>query len=278
MAFSRVHLFKLVPTDNLQPSLFESGDLAEDMRNVLVPTRSVSRYSRTWRLSTPIWTHKDRVIGGRIGFDASSQRRAIVYDESQHDFIPGRQESKVGTFVHYAIHCDLGFAATEISPPEIRANSVRGALQEFMQTGSHPQNLNVDPVFDTRDLYEWISAVDRVASITANMERANPTYRHKNIEDLFVRSGAEDVSVEASAPQDGTLALPEESPLYEYTDYAEDGHGSVLAAGSVGNRSVVYRSGDSPVNERIEIPDDADVRAVIRRLASWISSVIERML
>lgn len=277
MASRRVYLFRLLPTDDMQLTLFESDDLAVDIKRVLVPTRSIERYNRIWRLSAPIWTDNDRVIGGKLGFDALSQRRTTVYDESKHDFVAGSQSANVGTFVHYALHCDLRCIATEVRPPDIRPNSVRAALEEFIQSGRNPLNIKIEHMFDVRGLHEWVNTVERVARITANMERANPSYRHKNVEAIFEGSGAEDVQVDARASEDGTLTLPENSPMHEFAEYAEDGHGSVDAYGSIGNREVFYRSGESPVSEQIEVPEDGDVGTVVRRLVVWMISVIDRM-
>ncbi|MCY3958513.1 MAG: hypothetical protein OXG65_09480 [Chloroflexi bacterium] len=276
MISRRVYLFAILPTDDLQPTFFETGDLAEDIKHSLVPTRRVERYTRTWRISKPVETHGGRVIGGKLGFDESSQRQAITYDETEHDFVPGSQVSRVGKFIHYAVHCDLRYMAAEVRPPDIRPNSVKGAMQEFMQTGSHPLNLKVDSVYDARGLSTWIREVDRVSSFVANMERANPKYKNKSIEELFEKSGAEEVDVSARASQDSSLDIVD-SPLHLYAEYAEDGHGHVDAQGMISANASIYLSGRRAVSENLVIEEDADIKTVVGQLGSWINSILSRL-
>ncbi len=233
-------------------TIFESGDFAADIKQVLVATSSVERFGRSWRLSRPVEQADGTVLTGKLGFERVGETESVIYDEASQDFISREERSQEGAFVHYALHYESQYMVVEIDPPDIRPESVRGALRDLIQENPYGHRFEVDFVSNGQAFVDWLSDVTEVATFKVSIRRPNPDFgRSREIRELLEESNAARVSIDARAAKNESLEI-EKSPFGAYAEYATDEHGRVQAQGYRDESPSSYDSDQHRLSQTIE--------------------------
>ncbi len=274
MAKRNLNILRILRSAETPSTLFASNDFATDIRKVLVPTSSVTRYSRVWRLSKPEEMPSGQILVGKLGFERAGHTDTVTYDENKLDFVSLTESLQMGTFVHYVLDYESQYLIAEVRPPEIRPQSVLGALREFLRTSPYNLGFEIEFVSDHQALTDWLASVTRVFNFKVSMRRPNPDYsgRAREIQDLLETSNASTVSVEAEAAMEESLEISE-SPLGPYAEYATEEHGQVQAQGSDGNVILSYDSAQNLLNRTIEVDDKETSDTLFRKLIGILHTV-----
>ena len=258
-------------------TIFESGDFAADIKQVLVATSSVERYNRIWRLSRPIDVAGETVLAGKIGFERIGATEAVIYDEDSQDFISREEHSQMGAFVHYALHYESQYMVVEINPPDIRPESVRGALRGLIRENPYGHRFEVDFISNGQAFSDWLESVTEVTTFKVSIRRPNPDFskRTQEIRELLEKSNAARVSIDARAAKDESLEI-ERSPFGAYAEYATDEHGRVQAQGHSDASPSSYDSDQHRLSQTIEALDEETDESLLNRLIDALRSVIPR--
>ena len=109
-----------------QRTLFQSSfDI--DIQQVINPDNKIYRYGRTWRFSKPK-IHEGFLVG-KLGFISSGIEKRTDYDELAKDFIEHTIDSKLSTFVFWAVDLSQQILAFETKPPDIKTTLEKGSLR-----------------------------------------------------------------------------------------------------------------------------------------------------
>jgi hypothetical protein len=239
-----------------QRTLFQDS-FDVDIRKVINPDKSVSRYGRTWRFSRP----KDinGFLAGKLGFISAGTEKRVDYDEEIKDFIEQTVDSKQSTFVFWAIDLSKQILAFESKPPDIKYQSFKGAFDGFLD--ELPDiGLTVEDIVETSKFIEWVEAIDRVTKFTANLRAPNPDYsKHANfIRAILEDTNADKAKVELAKLSESTDSLNTEKTIKEMVEYGEEGYSSIVARGEKADQPKIFDSRKRVPLERISIPDGID--------------------
>ena len=132
------------------------------------------------------------VLAGKLGFERVGQSEAAIYNETRQDFISLEERSQKGAFVHYIVHHDSQYMVVEIKPPDIKPESIRGALRGLVRENPYGHRFDVDFVSNGEAFTDWLSSVSQVSTFKVSVRRPNPDYsgRPREIRELLEQSNA----------------------------------------------------------------------------------------
>jgi len=240
-----------------QTTIYQRG-YEQDIREVLNPDRTISRYGRTWRISKPI-EYKENYYVGKLGFMSLASEKKTYYDEKQKDFIEQAINSKQGHYVHWVIDLSTHLIAFDTKPPDIRYYSFIGAFKDLLDL--YPDyNLTVEKILESSKFYEWAKTVDRITEFTANLRAPNPNFesRPKIIIDLLKDTNADFAKIRISKEKGSGESLNTENTIKDLVKYGEDGYSTIVARGMLKTgKSKEYDSKREVPTDRVDIPSDA---------------------
>ena len=196
----------------------------EEIVDALSPDNTVTRYSRTWRLSAP--STSERSLVGKLGFVRRSAGASVTYDERLHDFVVSEAPTIQGNFAYYVLDLPTRILGFEERPPDIYRQSFLGALEGLL----HSQGFkwDVDPLTDEASFEAWLRDVDVVTRFHATVNRPNPTPRRHaaEIRDLILEPKSDRFTVDATVDSDSSEGLQVDGTILgALADHAADGNG-----------------------------------------------------
>ena len=277
MARRNLVFLRILRDADSQTNFFESGDFATDVKQVLVPTSSVERYKRVWRLSRPVERANASLLAGKLGFESVGQTEAVIYDEDTQDFISVEETPQIGTLVHYVLDYKSQYMVVETKTPDIKPETVRGALRGLITQNEYGQGFEVDFVSNGQDFLDWLNSVTEVAKFKVSLRRPNPDFdkRPREIRELLEKSNAARVSVDATAAQGESLEI-NDSPFGRYAEYASDEHGRVQAQGSREKAPSTYDSDRHRLTEVVDISDSDTSETMFEKLIESLRTVVSQ--
>jgi hypothetical protein len=236
-------------------------DLGQAIAESLTPGKSVLRYNRLWRL--PKHTRREGFIYGRIGFEYPNSSVG-VWNEQAKDY----RSIRPAQITPYVIHAASGQVAFELKSSTIKPWTFQTNFQAL---------LNKDSAYRWRVILEeltypswedWEKSV-RITDIRIRMERPNPRYKGKRVEDVL--EGAK-----ASA---ATLAVhgddidPDDSSFVSQALEHAKRYGHISAKGLAGSEKREWQSEDGGTVDREQAPRDPATRAVAPK---WLRQLLEQ--
>lgn len=275
MATRNLIFLRILRDAELPMTIFESGDFAADINEVLAATNSVERYKRRWRLSKPVEQASGSVLTGKLGFERLGQIEAAIYDENRQDFVNFEERSQMGSFVHYVLHYESQYMVVEIKPPDIKPESVRGALRGLVRENPYGHGFEIDFVSNGQAFTDWLSSVSQVSTFKVSLRRPNPDFsdRPREIRELLEQSNAARVSIDARSARDESLEI-EASLFGAYAEYATDEHGRVQARGFGEDTPSSYDSDRHRLSEAVDFSEKESSKEVFGTLIAAVLSVL----
>jgi hypothetical protein len=274
MAIRHLALFRLLRDENLPASLWEPQEFRETVEGALDPEIQVLRYRRVWRLSAP-HVIENRWLWGKLGFQQSVSAESTYYDDTNHDFVTRAGAAEAAFFSHYVLDLENQYMLFELRPPDIRMQSFAGAFQAILDE-SIGNRLQLEPVPDTSEFFEWLREVDSVTSLHISLRRANPNFdgRPEGIRSLLEATNAARLDIDAKSGSPDQPLQVENTDLATYVEYAGDGYGAIRAQGRQGDKVRAYSSSRNVVQEEMETADLEDSQSIVRRIIEALQSLI----
>lgn len=229
----------------------------QNIREVLNPDTTVSRYGRTWRLSQPI-VFEDNFFVGKLGFISSGVEKRTDYDEEKKDFIEQPVDSRQVNFSRWAIDLSTHLIAFETKPPDIKYQSFIGAMKGILD--KRPDiGLTIESIIESEKFYQWVEEIEIVTKFSANLRAPNPNYegRPKFIQKLLEDTNADFAKVEVSKEKGSLETLDTDKTIREVVIYGEEGYATIVAHGLKDGDQKLYDSRRKVHIERIDIPVSA---------------------
>lgn len=192
----------------------------------LVPGTKVTRYDRVWHMAR--FSREDGWIHGRIGFERADQ--GPMWNEAEQDFVEATVlQAQAVPFVIDVPTMRMAFQlrGTTIKPGTFRGN-FQGLLNEARPSYRWVVRLEgvQQPPWE-----EWREIVSRVIELRVHMEKPNPRYPGREVENLFEQSKAAAADLVLKAPENGDINLDAEFVL-QAIQLAQE-HGRIAATGVV---------------------------------------------
>ncbi len=209
------------------------ADFADALVASLRPGKNVLRYNRLWRL--PKHTRRDGFIYGRIGFEYPNSSVG-VWSEEQKDYTTIRP-AEVTPFV---LHVETGRLAFELKGGTIKPWTFQTNFRALLNKGStYRWHVTLEEL--TQPSWEdWEKSVNRITSLRIRMERPNPRYRSKRVEDVLEGAKASAATLAMSGedidPDDSTFVT-------QALDHAKR-YGHISAKGVVDGEKSTWQSED----------------------------------
>lgn len=203
------------------------NDFRTALQETWVPGEKATRYGRTWRL-TERQTSECGLWGGKIGYVKDASLSRLYWDSKQKDF--HHEALSSGMAVPFLINVDRRVVSFQIRPPNVRVNSVTGALQAILNRGGLTR-WRIEPIRDTSEYDAWRESVATVQKLEVRQLRApNPRWgRRKQLRDLVKQTQAERATIIVQNNRNG---LNEESLWYkELEEHVEEGYGRATLSG-----------------------------------------------
>lgn len=202
-------------------------DLADALRESLVPGAAHTRYGRTWRLGQ--WQDQGDTILGRLGFDAVGGV-AEVWNEDLKDF--EEQQLPQGTTSPFVVRLSDARVAFQLRPGKIRPRGFTGALQGLLNDGQDFYRWRVELDLVRVSWERWRKTVDRVVKINARVERPNPHYQGRADVERIIEGGNLELFRFIAVAADGALdgIDVEDEFIRQIVDHGQE-YGLVRATG-----------------------------------------------
>jgi hypothetical protein len=156
----------------VEPTTIAIADLADAIRESLVPGTATERYERIWRMGQ--FDEVDNYVFGRIGFEAAGVTE--LWNADINDFQEARLPA--GTTAPFALNLDLGELAFQRRPSKgIRPQSFVGAFQALLNDASAFTSWRVRQESRKVEWGDWVASVDRLTQLRFRLERPNPDWK-----------------------------------------------------------------------------------------------------
>jgi hypothetical protein len=229
-------------------------DFAAALEQALMPGKSVLRYNRLWRL--PQHETIDGWITGRIGFEHPGSESGL-WDEQRKDY----RNVSTAQLTRYMIAVHTRRVAFELKSSVIKPWTFQGNLQALLNVNdSYQWRVTLEGVAQP-PWEEWEQSVSRITNVRIKMERPNPRYPGKQVEELIERAK---LSAATIAIKGDSVELSESELLREAFAHAMGGYGAITAKGVVGpdEEKVEWRSEDEGLTEREQVQRDPETQEV----------------
>jgi hypothetical protein len=236
------------------------------------PETAVERYGRTWHLSQPL--DDGLHIIGKLGFARRSASSSVTYDTVKHDFVEVEAPLEQGNFVYYMLDIPSRILAFEERPPDIRRRSFLGALTAILREQRF--RWDIDLLADEASFESWLTDVEKVTRYRASILRPNPSpIRHaREVRELVEETNADRLTIEATAGQDSSGLVVQDTILEATADHAADGNGNFKATGVKNGRRRFFDSLRRLRTRQLTLPPDATADELLTQLAEELASVV----
>lgn len=201
-------------------------NLAEELRQALVPASDVTRHNRRWRFGQFRDVEgRPGVLAGQIGYiDA---RETTLWDEEEQDFAVGSVPD--GTSFPFVLDLQRGLLGYQAA----KSSGVLSALQALLNSAGRGE-WRVQRILNEQTWSTWSSSVVRVTRLTFTVHLPNPNWVGRDrLEKLMEDSKAGLARIVLQAEPDSLEGLDVQSEwvqqLVEHTE--EKGYGTLKADG-----------------------------------------------
>jgi len=228
-----------------------------NIKEVLNPDKTVTRYGRTWRLSQPK-IYEDNFFVGKLGYISSGTEKRTDYDEEKKDFIELSIDSRQVHYVRWVIDLSTHLIAFETKPPDIEYQSFVGAMKLILY--ARPDiGLTIEGIIEPAKFFEWVEDIEIVTKFTASLRAPNPNYenRPKVIQQLLRDTNADFAKLEVSKEKGSMETLDTDKTIREVVTYGEEGYATIVAHGLKNGDQKLFNSKRKIPVQRIDIPAPA---------------------
>jgi len=223
------------------------ANLADALRDAIVPGTSASRYERLWLMGQ--FEEEDGYLFGRIGFQGAGTTE--LWNEQKKDF--EEAQFPAGTTSPFALRVGTGELAFQRRPGTIRPTSFTGALQALMNEVSDYTRWRVEQETKAVPWPDWATSVDRVTELRFHLERPNPNYKDRErVKQIIEGANARVANLVLKASDDDLQGLDLDDEIVKQAiDHATRNYGTFKAVGErPGEPEVSWKSDEEVVPER----------------------------
>lgn len=190
--------------------------IAAALEASLVPGTRVERYDRVWRMGQ--WSRQQGVVVGRIGFDAVEATE--IWDDGVQDFV--QAPARAGQTSPFAIDPDTLRVAFQLRHKLIRPQTFRGNFQALLRAAADFHWIVRLHGVQQPPWEEWLQRVTRIKRIRVNMQRPNPRFPSKVLEDFFDQAKLAAANLVTTAEQGMSIDVESNEFLRSALENARD--------------------------------------------------------
>jgi len=161
-----------------------------------------------------------------MGFVREGGLTTLDWDDSRQDFVRG--EASSGVVVPFLIDTNDGVVSFQLIPNEVRVNTVTTNLRALLNVHASLPFV-VEPLALPMTFKAWRKDVAHISRFNVRLDRPNPRYSNKRVEDLIEGLDARRVRLRALAADGGID--PDGSWFQQTMDHVRNGHGHARVSG-----------------------------------------------